>query len=72
MYPFLTRFTEPYSGKYKIMLVVSLIAAFIISNVGFVELVNIVYPILGYIGLAISAALFVRWIMNKNTKKKLL
>lgn len=72
MYPFLTRFTEPYSGKYKIMLVVSLIAAFIISNVGFVELVNIVYPILGYIGLAISAALFIRWIMNKNTKKKLL
>ncbi|WP_250130045.1 hypothetical protein [Jeotgalicoccus sp. WY2] len=72
MYPFLTRFTEPFTGKYKIMLVVSLIAAFIISNVGFVELVNIVYPILGYIGLAISAALFVRWIMNKNTKKKLL
>lgn len=72
MYPFLTRFTVAYSGKYKIMMIVSLIAAFIISNVGFVELVNIVYPILGYIGLAISVALFIRWIMNKNTKKKLL
>lgn len=72
MYPFLTRFTTAYSGKYKIMLVVSLIAAFIIANVGFVELVNIVYPILGYIGLAISLSLFIRWIMNKNTKKKLL
>lgn len=69
MYPFLTRFTTAYSGKYKIMLVVSLIAAFIIANVGFVELVNIVYPILGYIGLAISLSLFIRWIMNKNTKK---
>ena len=55
MYPFLTRFTEPYSKKYKVMMVISLIAAFIISNVGFVELVNIV-SILGYIGLAISAA----------------
>ena len=72
MYPFLTRFTEPYSKNYKVMMVIALIAAFIISNVGFVELVNIVYPILGYIGLAISAALLVRWIMNKNTKKKLL
>src|SRR5699024_2969286 len=72
MYPFLTRFTTAYSGKYKIMLVVSLIAAFIIANVGFVELVNIVDPILGYIGLAISLSLFIRWIMNKNTKKKLL
>lgn len=72
MYPFLTRFTTAYSGKYKIMLIVSLIAAFIIANVGFVELVNIVYPILGYIGLAISLSLFIRWIMNKNTKKKLL
>lgn len=72
MYPFLSRFTEPYSGKYKIMMVVSLIAAFLISNVGFVALVNFVYPILGYIGLAIAAALTIRWIANKNTKKKLM
>lgn len=72
MYPFLSRFTEPYSGKYKMLLVVSLIGAFLISKVGFVELVNIVYPILGYIGLAISLALLIRWLINKNTKKKLL
>lgn len=72
MYPFLSRFTEPYSGKYKIMMVISLIAAFLISNVGFVALVNFVYPILGYIGLAIAAALTMRWIANKNTKKKLM
>lgn len=72
MYPFLSRFTEPYSGKYKILMVISLIAAFLISNVGFVALVNFVYPILGYIGLAIAAALTMRWIANKNTKKKLM
>lgn len=72
MYPFLSRFTEPYSGKYKIMMVISLIAAFLISNVGFVALVNFVYPILGYIGLAIAAALTMRWIANKNTKKKIM
>lgn len=72
MYPFLTRFTKPFSKQYKILLVVSLVVAFFVTYVGFVELVNIVYPILGYIGLAISASLFIRWIINKNTKKKLL
>lgn len=72
MYPFLTRFTAPFSRKYKILMVVSLVVAFFITNVGFVQLVNIIYPILGYIGLAISVGLFVRWIMNRNTKKKLL
>lgn len=72
LYPFLIRFTTPYSKNYKITMVISLVIAFFISKVGFVELVNIVYPILGYIGLAIGIALFVRWILNKNTKKKLL
>lgn len=72
MFPFLSRFTEPYSGRYKIMMVVSLIAAFLISNIGFVALVNFVYPILGYIGLAIAVSLTIRWIANKNTKKKLM
>ena len=72
MYPFLTRFTEPFSGRYKIMLALSLVVAFLVSNVGFVELVNFVYPILGYIGLAIAAALTFRWLANKYTKRKLM
>lgn len=72
LYPFITRFTVPYSGKYRIMLAVSLIIAFIFSYVGFVELVNFFYPIFGYIGMFIALALFIRWIYNKFSKDKLL
>src|SRR5699024_9297682 len=49
LYPFVTRFTEPYSGKYRIMLAIALILAFVFSYVGFVDLVNFFYPVFGYI-----------------------
>ncbi|WP_246094969.1 YkvI family membrane protein [Salinicoccus cyprini] len=71
MYPFLTRFSAPYSKKYKIMLTVGLLFGYALSFVGFVDLVNIFYPIFGYIGLFIAAGLTVRWVMNKFTQKKL-
>src|SRR5699024_7961513 len=57
LYPFLTRFTKSYSMKYRIMLGMSLILAFILSFIGFVDLVNFFYPIFGYIGIFISVAL---------------
>lgn len=71
MYPFLTRFTEAYSKKYKLLLIASMIISYLMTFVGFVELVNIVYPILGYVGITIGIALTVRWLMNKFSKKKL-
>lgn len=72
LYPFVTRFTEPYSGKYRIMLAIALILAFVFSYVGFVDLVNFFYPIFGYIGMFIAVALFFRWIFNKFSRKQLL
>lgn len=72
IYPFLTRFTDPTSKKYIIMLGVTLILAYILSFVGFVDLVNFVFKVFGYIGLFITLSLLVRWFMNKFTKKKLL
>lgn len=71
MYPFLTRFTEAYSKKYKLLLIFSMILSYLMTFVGFVELVNIVYPILGYVGITIGLALGVRWVMNKFSKKNL-
>lgn len=71
MYPFLTRFTKAYSKKYLMLLIVGLLFGYGLSFVGFVDLVNFFYPIFGYIGIVISIALFIRWIMNKFTKKKL-
>src|SRR5699024_6898832 len=52
--PFLTKFWTPYSRKYKVALVVSLIAGYFLSLVGFVDLVYFFYPILGYLGIAIA------------------
>jgi uncharacterized membrane protein YkvI len=72
LFPFLKRFTVEYSRNYKIMLVVSLVVAYVISFVGFVDLVNFFYPIFGYIGMFITVALFGRWIYNKFSKKRLL
>ena len=72
LYPFLTRFTKPRSTKYKLLLVVSLILAFVLSFVGFVDLVNYVFTLFGYIGLIITLALLIRWIYNKFTDKKLM
>ncbi|WP_271397028.1 hypothetical protein [Salinicoccus roseus] len=71
MYPFLTRFATAYSGKYKIMLAVGLLFGYALSFVGFVDLVNIFYPIFGYIGLFIAGGLTIRWVANKFTKKRL-
>ncbi|SCS65985.1 YkvI family membrane protein [Staphylococcus caeli] len=72
LYPFLNRFTKPGSKSYVLLLSITLILAYILSFVGFVDLVNFVFKVVGYIGLFITAALFIRWIQNKFTKKKLL
>ncbi|MFP6334496.1 hypothetical protein ACLGLY_25930, partial [Bacillus subtilis] len=50
LYPFLTRFTNPKSNKYVGLLTISLIVSFGLSFVGFVDLVNFVFPLFGYIG----------------------
>ncbi|MFD2831369.1 YkvI family membrane protein [Corticicoccus populi] len=72
LFPFLKRFTAEYSPKYKILLLISLVVAYLVSFIGFVDLVNFFYPIFGYIGMFITIALFIRWIYNKTTNKKLL
>ena len=72
LYPFLNRFTSPGSKAYVLLLAVSLILAYVLSFVGFVDLVNFVFKVVGYLGLFITLALLVRWIQNKFTKKKLI
>ena len=67
LYPFLTRFWTPYSGKYKIALVTSVIVGYFLSLVGFVDLVNFFYPILGYLGIAIAVLLSALWVKSKVT-----
>lgn len=72
VYAFLARFTQPYSKKYKVWLVIALIVGYVLTFVGFVDLVNFFYPIFGYVGVLIGIGLLIRWLMNKKTSKKLL
>ncbi|SDI99890.1 YkvI family membrane protein [Natribacillus halophilus] len=72
LFPFVKRFTKVYSKEYKIMMAISLIVAYIISFVGFIDLVNFFYPIFGYIGIVLSIVFLGRWIYNMFTDKKLL
>lgn len=72
IYPFLIRFSDFRTPRYFILLISSLVLAFILSFVGFADLINIVFPIVGYIGLFIAIALLIRWVYNKTTQKKLM
>lgn len=72
LYAVTARFTTPYSKKYKLLLAAMLIIGYLLTFIGFVDLVNFFYPIFGYVGVLIGIALLVRWIMNKNTDKNLL
>ena len=72
IYPFLIRFSDFRTPRYFILLISSLVLAFILSFVGFADLINIVFPIVGYIGLFITIALLIRWVYNKTTQKKLM
>jgi len=70
LYPFLSRFWTPYSRRYKVALVVSVAAGYLLSLVGFVDLVNFFYPILGYLGIAIAVLLTALWVWSKVTGKR--
>ncbi len=69
-YPFLSRFSEPYTKRYRLLLGGGLILGYFLSLVGFVGLVNFFYPILGYVGLLLGAALTVRWVASKVSSKQ--
>ncbi|MFC3419433.1 hypothetical protein ACFOLA_08110 [Salinicoccus hispanicus] len=62
LYPFLNRFSNPGSQRYKIMLPVALVLGYILSFAGFADLVGTVYPVMGYVGLLLGIAMLVKWL----------
>ena len=42
-YSFAARFTIPYSKKYHVFIVIMMIAAYVLSFVGFADLINVLY-----------------------------
>ena len=69
-YSFAARFTEPYSKKYHIFIIIMMIAAYILSFVGFADLINSLYNIMGVVGLFIVVAVLIKYFKRKNDNKK--
>ncbi|MCD8821689.1 hypothetical protein BUZ11_11100 [Staphylococcus gallinarum] len=70
MYSFAARFTEPYSKKYHIFIVLMVLIAFALSFVGFTSLINFLYPVMGVIGLIVVVAVLIKYYLRKNQNKK--
>ncbi|GGB01178.1 hypothetical protein ERX37_08785 [Macrococcus hajekii] len=70
MYSFVTRFTKPYSRNYKLLLFGSMILGYGLSFVGFVQLVDVIYPLMGYVGLALCLGITLKYFLRKRAGKK--
>ena len=69
-YALAKRFSGDNMKKFRIYLITSVIIGFILSFMGFKELVGLMYPILGYIGMMMLFVLTVAWIRDKQNINK--
>lgn len=58
-FAFAARFTEMGTSSHKVFVIITGIAAFILSFVGFTDLVAFFYPLIGYLGLFLILALII-------------
>jgi len=58
-YSFAARFVTVETKNFKIFLTITMVAGFLLSFVGFTDLVAYFYPLIGYLGLVLIAVLFV-------------
>lgn len=61
LYAFSARIVKPANPKFKPSVVVFGILAFAASFIGFIKLVGTVYPVMGYLGFTLIAAIIVSW-----------
>ena len=70
-YSFAARFTEPYSKKYHIFIIIMMVMAFILSFVGFADLINVLYKFMGIVGLFIVVAVLIKYYKRKKMMKSI-
>lgn len=59
------RITAKNPKRFRLVYVVTVLIGFVLSFVGFKNLVGYVYPILGYIGLLLIAVMMVAWVRGR-------
>lgn len=70
LYTFTARFFEVDTTRFKIAALVGGIVAFALGFVGFTELVNQVYPLLGYLGFVIFACMAVNLVLITRSRSQ--
>lgn len=67
LYAFSVRLVKPSKPNFKFAVIGFGIAAFAASFAGFITLVGTVYPVMGYLGFTIIAAIVVSWVRSRKT-----
>lgn len=70
-FAFSARFAEPGTRKFGLISLIACFAGLGLSFVGFTTLVGTVYPLLGYLGLALIIAVVVNWYRNRGKQSAL-
>ncbi|MBF0673665.1 hypothetical protein [Pseudomonas sp.] len=65
-FAFSARFARPETTRFKLVSLVSILIGLGLSQVGFTKLVGTVYPLLGYVGLALILAIAFSWIRGRS------
>jgi uncharacterized membrane protein YkvI len=66
MYAFASRFTEPYSKSYYILITIMAIITFATTFIGFIELIGKVFPIMGIFGFILLIPIFIKGILKNK------
>jgi uncharacterized membrane protein YkvI len=66
LYAFSVRFVKPAHKKFKPAVIGFGILSFAASFVGFITLVGTVYPVMGYLGFTLIAAIIVAWVRSRK------
>lgn len=66
LYAFTARIVKPDSAKFKVSVGAFGAVAFASSFVGFVTLVGTVYPVMGYLGFTLIAAIVIAWVRKRK------
>lgn len=68
LYAFTARIVKPDSAKFKVSVGAFGAIAFASSFVGFVTLVGTVYPVMGYLGFTLIAAIVIAWVRKRKVQ----
>ncbi|PLS18301.1 hypothetical protein CVD28_08450 [Bacillus sp. M6-12] len=70
LYSFTARFVKADNPKFKVFVPVFGIIAFAASFIGFITLVGTVYPVMGYLGFTLIAAIIFSWVRGRQHANK--